>query len=254
MFELLEFAEARLATVTSRIERHGEEERPAVSIGLELTAANTILDLIDPKIREALYKPVDGQDGLPGIEISTPVLRCNSFDKHTLPTRYEGWTLEVDDGIDDTEPMKFGGAKIDKFSVEAKQGGSVVLRFRVGTSDLDAKRSGMLGMHVGQPIWITLHAPKPGDERQIDETLPEPDATDLFAGDTDAEEGETEDVETETEAPAPAPAPAPAAAAKQVASRRGKAKPKGDWPFGDQGDDNKPAADATDAFIAAQTH
>jgi hypothetical protein len=112
------------------------------------------------------------------------VLRCNSFDRHTLPAKYEGWTLQVDDGIDETTPLTFGGCKVDKLSVEAKQGGSVVLRMRVGTSDLDAQRSGMLGMHVGQPIWVTLKAPEKKPEA-IDASgdakdLP-PDAGTLFA-------------------------------------------------------------------------
>lgn len=161
MFQILEFTEAHLATLTPRSEKHGDDDKPAVSLSLEIVAANTLLDSIDPTIRPTLYKAVDDQEDLPGIEKATPVLRCNSIDRVTLPTKHEGWTLQVDDGIDDTEPMTFGTCKVDKFSVEPKQGGSVVLRMRVGTSDLDAARSGFLGMHVGQSVWITLTAPKP---------------------------------------------------------------------------------------------
>lgn len=35
MFEILAFQKAHVASVTNRIERHGDEEKPAVSIGLE---------------------------------------------------------------------------------------------------------------------------------------------------------------------------------------------------------------------------
>ena len=66
----------------------------------------------------------------------------------------------MDDGIDDTKPISFGGCKVDKFSFEAKQGGSIELRFRVGTSDVDAEKLGKLAMHNGQSIWITLRAPE----------------------------------------------------------------------------------------------
>jgi hypothetical protein len=188
MFQILEFTEAHLATLTPRSEKHGDDEKPAVSIALEVTAANTITDSIDPSIRHSLYKAVEGQEDLPGVEQSTPVLRCNSIDRATLPTKHEGWTLQVDDGIDDTEPMTFSRCKVDKLSVEPKQGGSVVLRMRVGTSDLDAARSGFLGMHVGQSVWITLTAPKPvidGSQEAFDRDHPpgddEPEAGDLFA-------------------------------------------------------------------------
>lgn len=162
MFQILEFTEAHLATLTPRSERHGDDDKPAVSLALEIVGPNTLLDSIDPTIRPTLYKAVEGQEDLPGIEQSTPVLRCNSIDRVTLPTKHEGWTLQVDDGIDNTDPMTFGSVKVDKLSVEPKQGGSITLRLRVGTSDLDAARSGFLGMHVGQSVWITLTAPKPG--------------------------------------------------------------------------------------------
>ena len=181
MLQILDFTEAHLATVTARSQKHGDDEVPAVSLGLELTVANTLLDAIDPDIRHSLFKRQDGQDDLPGVEPSTPILRCNSIDKVTLPTKYEGWTLEIDDGIDETVPLQFGGAKVDKFTVEPKQGGSCTLRMRIGTSDLDAERSGFLGMHVGQDIWIKLRAPEKVAEQPDDEDSPsEPDATDLF--------------------------------------------------------------------------
>lgn len=212
MFQLHEMTEAHVASVTNRVEKHGEEDKPAVSIAVEITAANTLLDLIDPKIRHSLYQAVEGQEQLPGIEPATPVLRCNSFERHTLPTKYEGWTLAVDDGIDGTEPMVFGGVKADKFSVEAKQGGSIVLRLRLGTSDVDADKLGKLAMHNGQSIWITLTAPKPAEDA-IDGTTAafeadhqaggdERDAADLFAeqhgpGDDDDSEGGDADARTD---------------------------------------------------------
>ncbi|WP_062196447.1 hypothetical protein [Caldimonas taiwanensis] len=195
MFQLPETTEARLTSVTNRVERHGDDEHPAVSLGISIDAANTVLDRIDPHIREALYKPVDRQDSLPGVEPSTPVLRCNSFDKHTLTTSHEGWTLEVDEGIDESTPLVFGGCKIDKFVVEAKQGGSIVLRFRVSTSDVDADRLGKLAMHIGQAIWIRLSGPDPNAEAIDGSTeafaADYPDATDLFARahDTGHDEG-----------------------------------------------------------------
>lgn len=159
MFAITEFTEARLATLTSRSEFHGDDEVPAVTLGIEIEGPNTMLDCIDPAIREGLYKRADTED-IPGVEPSTPVLRCNSIDRTLLATKCDGWTLLVDDGLDDTEPAVFGGVNLTKFSVEAKQGGTVVLRLKAGTSDLDTERSGMLGMHIGQSIWIKVKPPE----------------------------------------------------------------------------------------------
>lgn len=201
MFQITEFTEAHLASVTNRVEKHGEDDKPAVSLGIAIEAANTLLDCIDPKLRHALYTAVEGQDELPGVEPATPVLRCNSFETHKLTTLHEGWTLCVDDGIDDTTPMTFGGCKVDKFVVEAKQGGSIVLRLRVGTSDVDADKLGKLAMHNGQSIWITLKAPEK-KPKAIDGSVQafeadHPDAGSLFAAEHG--DGETEGADSETE-------------------------------------------------------
>lgn len=136
MFQITSTTEATLAGVTPRVEKHGDEDVPAVSLQISVEAANTLLDSIDPAIRQALYMAVAGQDNLPGIDPATPVLRCNSFDQITLTQAYEGWKLEIDDSIDEDNPMTFGLCKVDKLRVDAKQGGSIVLKMRIGTSDV----------------------------------------------------------------------------------------------------------------------
>ena len=237
MFQITEFTEAHLASVTNRVEKHGDDDKPSVSLGIHIEAANTLLDVIDPKIRHALYMAVEGQEELPGVEPSTPVLRCNSFESHKLTTSHEGWTLAVDDGIDHTSPMTFGGCKVDKFTVDAKQGGSIVLRLRVGTSDVDAEKLGNLAMHIGQSIWVTITAPEKKPE-PIDGTTAafkadHPDAGTLFAqehggepsgdGEPTGDEGSGDSEDDPTKWPFPKNAPTeapPQSATTERASKR----------------------------------
>lgn len=212
MFEISTTTEAALTAVTNRTEKRGDEDVPAVSLQVSIEAANTLLDCIDPAIRQALYKAVEGQDQLPGVEPSTPILRCNSFGTIEIDRAHEGWKLEIDAGIDEDEPMVFGGCKVDKFRVEAKQGGSVVLRMRIGTSDVDADRLGALAMHNGQSIFVRLIAPKPKAEA-IDGTqaafeADHPDAGDMFADAHGGPEDEAPDGEGSDPDAAPAAKPA----------------------------------------------
>lgn len=161
MFELTDLTEARIASVTNRIEKHGDEDVPAVSLTVEFTAENTLLDLIDPGLRHALYKAKpDTEPELPAMEPSTPILRCNSIDKVRLTTVHEGWRLFVDDNIDEADPMAFAGVKVDKLELDAMQGGSVKIRMRLGTSDVDADKIGALGMNNGQSVWLRLLKPE----------------------------------------------------------------------------------------------
>lgn len=221
-FELTEYSEVRLATVTSRVEKHGDDDKPAVTLSLELKTENYLLDALDLKLRERLFLPKGGdeQQVIEGVPESRPVLACNSIERVTLQNKHEGWTLEIDHSGNEDDCFKLGGCKLSKFSVEPIQGGSIVLRFTVGTSDLDAERMGWIGMHNGELIYVRLLAPK-AKEAAIDGSVeafnadhPEVDedtnAGDLFAqsqgvegaevldegsndaGDSDAEEDEGE--------------------------------------------------------------
>jgi len=181
LFQIHDFIEARLASVTPRSEVHGEDEKPAVSLGLSITTSGAILDTIDKDLRGRAFKRSDSKT-LPGVAEALTVLACNSIAYIALDKKYEGWTLEVDDNADESKPMQFGGCKVDGFKIEPLQGGSVTLRMRIGTSDIDAQRSGMLNMRVGQSIWVKMTPPKAGEGKASPSGKgKEPDATDLFA-------------------------------------------------------------------------
>lgn len=206
MLEITEFTEALLTNVTNRKEKHGDEDVPAVTLAVEITTANTILDAICPGLRHALYKAVEGQEQLPGVEPTTPVLRSNVIERVSLTTMHEGWRLAVDDGIDDTDPMLFGSVKVDKLKVDAKQGGSITLGVRLGTSDVDSERLGKLAMHNGQSIWIKLLKPEKaepaidGSVEAFERDHPGASAEDLFAaGASEGEESASNTAESASE-------------------------------------------------------
>lgn len=190
MLQITEFIQAALTSVTNRIEKHGDDDKPAVTLMVEITAPNTLLDTIDPGLRHALYKAKpDSEPELPGVEQSTPVLRTNCIDSVALTVAHEGWSLHLDDGIDETAPIIFGSVKVDKLKVDAKQGGSIVLKLRMGTSDVDADRLGMLGMHNGQDIWMKLLPPEKPAAGATEATGAEIDGTKGHPGAANADQG-----------------------------------------------------------------
>lgn len=189
MFQLTTPTEVKLCSMTPRTEKHGDDDVSAVSLGLRIVAPNTLLDIVQPGLRDALYKAVEGQEQLPGVEPTTPLLRARGIEAVKLAACFEGWTLAIDRGIDESDPIKLGGSKIDKFVVEPKEGGSIELTFRVGSSDIDEGEAGWLFGHLGQQIVVTIAAPEVkreaidgtvghpgaagGDERQGDLLTPE---------------------------------------------------------------------------------
>ncbi len=195
MFALLDKTEALLTSVTPRTEVHGDDRVFAISLGLKITGPNTLLDKLTPALRHMIYtaKP-DAEPELDGIEASTPLLRCPGVELMNLKMSLEGWTLSIDASFDEDNPITIGGCKVDKFRISPSQGGTVDLMFRVGSNDIDQGEAGWLCSHLAREIWIVLTPPeKPADA--IDGTgaefaadhpdMPEPDATDLFAGGVD---------------------------------------------------------------------
>lgn len=185
MFQIQSPTTATLKTLTPRTETHGGEKVSAMSFGLKITGPNTMLDALQPGLRDALYRAVEGQDQLPGVEPATPLLRSKGIESVKLKACFEGWTLKIDAGIDENDPIAFGSCEVDAFQVVPSEGGIIDLHFRVGTSDIDQDEAGWMFGHLQQEIDITLHAPqvKPdaidgtGEEFAADH----PDAGDLFA-------------------------------------------------------------------------
>ena len=206
-FELTTPTAAILSTVTPRTEVHGDDRVFAISLGIKLVGANTLLDKLSPTLRDTLYKAVEDQDVLPGVEVSTPLLRTRGIEQVTLAGSLEGWTLTVDHGIDEDAPIALGGCRVDKFRVVPSEGGTVELKFRIGSNDIDSTEAGLLCSHLSQEINITLKAPKKAADT-IDGSVDafkrdHPDAvdpTDLFLdqhGEGAADdEGADEEVET----------------------------------------------------------
>lgn len=202
MFQITTPTKMKLATFVVRTEKHGDDDVLAFSAGLRFVGANTFLDLVAPGLRTALYSAVEGQDQLPGVEPATPLLRCKKIGTVSLDVLCEGWTLEIEHGID--EPMRIGGAKIDKFRVTAHEGGSVEVSLRVGSNDVDEDELGRLAGKLSQQVMVRMLAPeKPADV--IDGSVeafkadhPEADATDLFAAGQAGTDG-PQDPDDETE-------------------------------------------------------
>jgi hypothetical protein len=137
LFQLLDPITATLKSVTPRTECHGEDTVVAISMRMTIEGPNTLLDALSPKLRHALYMAAPDQEQLPGLE-ATPLLRFDAFEHHALKACFEGWTLKVDHGIEEDDPITLGGAKVDAFRIDAKQGGTVALSFRVGSNDVSA--------------------------------------------------------------------------------------------------------------------
>jgi hypothetical protein len=152
---------ATLTSVTNRVERHGDDDVPAISLHLKITTANTILDKLSRTLRPTLYRSASdaGQPALEGVEASTPQLRQTGIEIIKLKGQLDGWTMHIDYGHDEDDPIELGQCKVDHFAVTPHDGGTVDLFLRIGTSDIEPEDAGILWSKNGQEIVFSLIAP-----------------------------------------------------------------------------------------------
>lgn len=162
LFRLDHPTEAKLATFTARTEKHGDEDVAALTLGLVITAPNTILDKVSETLRHALYTVADDYtDGLDGIDPPTPKLRTKQLTgalNISVP-EIKGGTLHVEYGIG--EDMVFGDVTVKSWKAECFEGGTVTLSFKVSTSDVDEEEAGHLFGKQGQALMIRFEPPLP---------------------------------------------------------------------------------------------
>lgn len=195
MFELKTTTECELTQFTGRTQKSGRDDVPAVSFRLKISnASNTMLDLLSPTMRLTAYAPVEGQEQLPGVELTTPVLRCPDMKTWKSDVVHEGWKLFLSRGIGEDSGLQMEKCKIDEFAFDLYQGGHVDCEFRVSTADVDEEGAGMLWGRQKRKVFVQVHAPelpKPGTTEatgaDIDGTVGHPGAAgasaeDLFAG------------------------------------------------------------------------
>jgi len=194
MFQFLTPQSAKLLSFTGRTEVHGPDRVPAVSFRLKFSGPNTLLDLLSPSLRLAVYTAAEGQEDLPGVDPTTPLLRSRDVKHLALDNSYEGWTVKIEHGIDETTHLEMGLAKIDAFEVDFHDGGTVDIECRVSTANIDEAGVGRLWSKQTREVPVCFIAPKTletNPELFIDGTKGHPGLFDAKGPeDTDSEGGD----------------------------------------------------------------
>lgn len=152
---------AKLLNVNPRPELHGDEKKPAADLSLNVHLHNKELDQFDLRLRHALYE----KDATQGDLVSgddpehLPKLRFPQLDQ---PLKWDGeqvgGKVTFHRGISAKSDLVIEGVLINKFQIEAIEGGSVGLTFRVQFKP-EEKEIGKLCMLTGQDVQISVEPP-----------------------------------------------------------------------------------------------
>lgn len=158
-FELTSVTKVAFTNANVRREMHGEEHVRAVDLSMTITGENTLLDLIEPGLREhhfCNHALKAGQETLPDVVIPLPNLRHPKLAPRqawgTKKDRARGYRFVLDFGLGDEE----GGSNVDltdcvlgKIWYELMEGGSVTIGFTVQYNGEELQDDALYGRLAG---------------------------------------------------------------------------------------------------------
>jgi hypothetical protein len=186
MFNLIK-ENVKLSNVNARTEPHGDEDVLAVDLSLEFETANAVLLKFSPTLRDALYTQDPGATRDMINPEHAPCLRNPQMGeiKWALEMPYVRFSIFAD-GTNDEEII-FSEAKCNKFHFICKEGGSVLVKFRIQkSSPLEPEVTKLLFL-MNKMIKVSLEAEEEPeytgdapDTSSSEAKGDQPDATDLF--------------------------------------------------------------------------
>lgn len=161
----------RLINVNPRPELHGDDKKPAADLKLTALLHNKELDQLHPKLRAAIYEKDTAQPDLVS-EHDPEFLTALRFPSLAMPLKWAGeqvgGTFTVHRGIGPKSDLVIESPIVNEVRIEALEGGSVVLGFRVQFKP-DEKAIGKLCMMTGQDIVVSVEPPEDGELAAADE-------------------------------------------------------------------------------------
>ena len=159
MFELNEHA-AQITSVTNIAEKHGNARVPAVSIGLCITGASTLLNHFDEALRGLFFRKEQPKPGALDLdsdeltELRFPLLKNPSWNKE-----YAGYQLRFCIGATGKEDVLLNDVGIKAIGINPLEGGSVQISFKAHAQPQTEVDHGKLARMLMQECSITLTPP-----------------------------------------------------------------------------------------------
>lgn len=160
MFEIAQMS-VKLVNVNPRPELHGDDTRLAADLKMQATCSNRLLNHFHADLRSMLFKRDENPDLVDQADAEAlTALRFPNLDALRWDWTGAGYTLEVDWGLGGASNIVLEDVQVDKFQIEAQQGGTCVITFRV-IAHPDADVVGPLCELMQQEITVTLTPPAP---------------------------------------------------------------------------------------------
>ena len=223
-FELESPTKAKVIEVLVLSQKNRQpDEDPGAKLSLQALVANDVLIGFDGVLRGMLFmrdarsNTSERQGTLDGVPPVSDLTQLTPVGSHIKSLKWHdeltGYRLRIDHGTGGPSDIIIDDCVIDNFRLQPQEGGTVLVKFDLESANISERTFGKLAKLKSVDVQITLLGP---------------------------------DVTQSSLDGIPDIPPGPAAAQKEKEKDAGK----GPWPFGNKGDKNAPATDATSAFLA----
>ena len=163
-FDLPPGARLKLTKATPRKEIHGEDRVQAISLRLRWETSNDNLNLLHPNLKDALFyraAPTEAQEEIPDVPQIVPNLRVPTMGLPLkLDNSFSGYTMKIEHGIDDDSALELYMCALDKFTADAKEGGTAIIEWSLASNkEVTPELVGALCELEGDEIIATLTPP-----------------------------------------------------------------------------------------------
>lgn len=158
-----------LSKLTTRTEKHGDEDVPAASLRITAAVHSGMLDLFNTSLRKTFFcKPrVGDQQRIPleagddRTSIAIPEIKDLSWD-----AEYPGYQLSLGVDLEASKPVVLKGVDLSKFAFEFIEGGSVRISFSVACTP-DGDQVADLYEWQGKELLLSLTPPKADAQKKV---------------------------------------------------------------------------------------
>jgi hypothetical protein len=162
----LEEAAVSLDHKNERIEKHGDEDRLACDLNFHLETNNAALTMFSPTLRGLLYERDDGTQGAL-LDDADHLTKLRNPPLHGKPLPWGagelvGAELRFHFGIKPDTDVVFSEAKIHKFKLDCREGGTVVIGFQAQVYPTDEQSGKMSKFLLDKVCTISVTPPHEG--------------------------------------------------------------------------------------------
>lgn len=155
---------AKVASVTVRVEHHGDELVNALTVKIALVCSNDLLSEFDPALKGALFKRPEDSQLPPG---DFPIPRFGQL-LGAIPWGYEGsgYTAHLSlDDLFDNPAIDLEDCNLDRFTFQCLENGRVEIKFNVGCRP-NATEIGRVCQLLQRDVLLTLDEPEAEEQEQ----------------------------------------------------------------------------------------